>query len=238
MSYALTHINPLRSDDGSIMYTEPVFTFASDYVFRRLASMFQKGLVLEATAWFSAGGEIAAQKYGAATAGWVFERICLWCVPLAGREICCEPLGANLPPLDKFTLPALQLLSNWWKEEKNLMPNLLYQPTVANMEAGDGFCVVKINGADMLVVLQITTAASHPVKATGLKRLYEAFPQAVRSKIGRKILIFVTPQDGKLRTLQTFHTLKDEEFKRGSDIPAPASEFEQWVYRYNPVITD
>ena len=237
MSYALTHVNPLRTDDGRIKYSVPVLTFASDYVFRRIASIFQQGMLLEATAWFSAGGEIAAQKYGAATAGWMFERICLWCVPLAGREICCEPLGANLPPLDKFTLPAIQLLSPRWKEEKNLMPNLLYQPTVANMEAGDGFCVVKINGTDMLVVLQITTAASHPVKATGLLRIYEAFPQAVRSKIGRKILVFVTPMEGKLMTLQKFHTLKDDEYIRESDIPAQASEFEQWVYRYNPAVS-
>ena len=236
--YTLIHINPLTSEDGSVIYSDIMFTFASDYVFRRLKSIIQKSLVLEATAWFCAGGEISVQKYGAATARWMFKRICLWCVPLAGRELCCEPLGANLPPLDKFTLPDIEVLSFPWKQEQNLVPNLLYQSSIADMEAGDSFCVMEINDAHMLIVLQVTNAASNPVKANGLKLIYDAYPEAVRNKIKRKLLIFVTPKDGKLQTAQPFDTKNHAFFKRPGDIPLEAANFEQWKYEYVPVITD
>ena len=89
-----------------------------------------------------------------------------------------------------------------------------------------------MNGETILIVLQVTVAEMHPIKANGLTYIYHAFTESIRQQINRKIIVFVTPVDGKLRTKQPLHTQGRTTFKRDQDIPAEAINFEQWVYRH------
>ena len=233
INYTLIHINPCRDSDGRYLYSDSniSYTFASDYVFRKLCDYHRDGLLAEAASLFNAGGDIACQKLGGASAGNLFEKLCLWLVPVAGRTITCESLETRE---NQFVaaIPNYEILNRTWKEEHNLVPGVLYQPAVSNMEAGDAFCVLLMNGETILIVLQITVAEMHPIKANGLTYIYHAFTESIRNQINRKIIVFVTPVDGKLRTKQPLHTQGRTTFKRDQDIPAEAINFEQWVYRH------
>ena len=80
-------------------------------------------------------------------------------------------------------------------------------------------------------MFQVTIGSTHPIKANGLKTICEAFSDEMRSKIARKVFMFVIPFDGKLHSLQPLHTVKSKTFDDESRIPVNARDFEQWVYR-------
>ena len=233
INYTLIHINPPRDADGRFLYSDSdlVFTFASDYVFRKLCDYHSKGLLADAAALFNSEGDIACRKLGGASAGNLFAKFCLWLAPVAGRTITCESLETREVPV-VAAIPNCQILHRSWKEEHNLVPAVLYQPAVSNMEAGHAFCVLLVNGETILIVLKVTVKEMHPIKADGLTRIYHAFTESIRKQINRKMIIFVTPVAGKLRTKQHIYTQGTTPFNRDQDIPAEAENFEQWVCRY------
>eukprot|EP01036_Dinobryon_divergens_P029800 gene29800-38949_t len=84
-SYDLVHINPPVLQDNTIVYMSfQEYTFASDFVFQKLMS--PAALMAEAASWFNARGDLTSDKLGAASAGDLFEKICLWMVRAALRE--------------------------------------------------------------------------------------------------------------------------------------------------------
>jgi hypothetical protein len=187
--------------------------------------------VTEAKNWFNAGGGLASEKLGAVSAGHLFEKICLWLVPFAGRMISPVTLRQDQMALGDITLPQMQTLVCNWKELHNLQCNVLYQPLIANLESGDAFCLLQLVNEYSLIVLQVTVGEKHPVKANGLKEIFQAFPVDIKARITRKVIIFVTPMEGKLRTLQPLHN-QDDKVMALANIPHDARNFEQWVYRH------
>ena len=62
----------------------------------------------EVTGWFDAGGGIASAKLGGATAGYLFEKLCLHLLPMAGLEIAeneCISLIKGQLPLGAYQVP-------------------------------------------------------------------------------------------------------------------------------------
>ena len=227
VDYSIIHINPPRADDGKYIYSDVsiVYTFASDFIFRKLCEYYKECLLKEATALYNDDIHHACKTLGGASAANLFEKLCLWLAPVAGRTITCESLETNKDPM-VVTIPKFEILPYNWKEEHNLLSGVLYQPTVSNMEFGNAFCVVLIDGVHVLIVFQFTVEEMHSVKANGLSVIYDAFTESVREKISRKMIIFVTPVDGILRTKQPPHTQSDEDVSL-------ARNFEKWLYRHH-----
>ena len=109
-----------------------------------------------------------------------------------------------------ITLPDREILPRQWKtargRDRNLSPGVLYQPRIANLESGDCFCVIDWEEGYMLVVLQMTVGAVHPIKVNGLRDIVLAYPMQIRSELVSKVLVFVTPTDGALDGQQPYHT--------------------------------
>jgi len=236
-SYALVHINPPTLPDGSLLYDckKPVHTFASDYVFERLQMIFLRAQVTNAANWFNAGGGFASEKLGAVSAGHLFEKMCLWLVPLSGLTITPRPLDKRQQNDSlSIPIPTMERLAYNWRELKNLQVDRLYQPLISNFEFGNSFCLLQLTVLT-LIVFQITVGEKHPVKANGLKSIVQAFPESIRSRIGRKLIVFVTPMEGKIRDVQSIISQKGKEM---SKVSVDAQNFEQWVYCHKVVLDD
>jgi predicted Rdx family selenoprotein len=142
----------------------------------------------------------------------------------------CVSLKEGQAPLGDIKFPLQCLLQCQWKLRDNLLSNVLYQPQVSNLEAGDAFCLIKqADGTFMLIVLQITIAERHPVKVNGLKVIVNAYSEQMKANITRKIILFVIPVDGELRTCQPLHT-QNNRFVEDAKLPPEAKNFEQWAY--------
>ena len=188
--------------------------------------------------WFHTGGDAAVAKYGYDVASYIFEKICLWIIPLENRTISCESLSSpNTLSLNPITLPTVTLLTHHWKKEGCLVPYVLYQPKVTNLDFGHAFCVLQIHNSLTFIILQITIAEYYPIQLNGVKCIWNAFSEEVRTSTKRKIIIFVTPLDGKLRTIQPYHMGKDIVFKDNTTCHEE-DNIEQWVLRYNSLITE
>jgi hypothetical protein len=135
----------------------------------------------------------------------------------------------------------VQVLEYHWKENahddetKKLQPNALYQPKISNLESGDAFCVLQCPGAPdgspqyALIVLQITVGSVHPVKMNGLHDIVLSYPSAIQDMMIKKLLVFVTPPDGKLNSIQKLIT---KDGKDALHVPPAVQGFEQCVYRH------
>ena len=228
-SYSLVHFNPPRTDKGKYIYQSVrcEYTFASMYVFQKLMADFKKSKLREVVNWFNSRDDLVLQKYGGSFARDLFVWLCLFYIPLSGRKILCEPLNNEQSPLGNFVLPEMELLSSPWVKEGNLKPMVLYVPTASNMQLGDAFCAMDINGMKVLLVFQMTVPEAHPVKANDLVKITKAFPVATRMGFQRKIIVFVMPFQGKLRHWQPLRTRKGKVFR-----DLGTQNFEQWTYRY------
>lgn len=199
-------------------------------------------LVTLASYLFDTGGNVAVKEQGAESAGHLFEKICLWLVPLAGATISsgdCVALGRGemRTPLGNLKLPPMNTLSYDWKREENLVADVFYQPLITNLESGFAFCVLtQADGSFMLIVLRVTIAETHAIKGNDLHDIFKAFPLAIREhitrSITRSILLFVTPFGGKLNSLQSFHSQPSEV---AIEWPDCVRYIEQWVYRHRLV---
>lgn len=238
-SYMLLHMNPPWSPSADDwLYNEfEVHSFASDEIFKIIAEKHRSRLLAEPIYLFNAG--VASEVYGGGSAGNLFEKICLWLKPIAGQTIAVQTLSK---PTESFNihLPLMNLLEYHWKENarddatKKLQPNILYQPKISNLESGDAFCVLPSGfGQDeqpafLLVVLQITVGENHPIKVNGLHDIVLAYPEFIQQRIIKKMLVFVTPLDGKLNSVQPLHTQQN---KVAQVIPKLVQGFEQCVCR-------
>jgi hypothetical protein len=154
------------------------------------------------------------------------------------------PIAADT---EDFQVPATrELLSMDWKKAHQLEANKLYVPRVDNMESGDAFYLVPTDGSSassalaagrgreqayMLVVLQVTVAASHPVKANGLVDIVDAFPEALQSNIKKKALLFVKDAHGTFDKEQAIVN-QARKVMAPMNIPIKIRDFEQYVCSY------
>jgi hypothetical protein len=229
-SYMLVHINPPKSIDGDFEYGSSgiVYSFASDIIFQRLMEKYQAQMLAGAANLFNCGAAI--ETYGAVSAGNLFEKICLWLKPLNGLHITAASLSGGADVI--FDVPAARdLLCHDWKKTARLDANVLILPRISNLESGDAFFVQQSGSESfMMVIFQVTVGKTHPVKANGLKDILMAYPENVRNKITRKILVFVIPTHGTLDKEQKLRTQKDEEAVL---LPIIVKNFQQYVYRHN-----
>ena len=238
MNYYIIHINPPRDQNDNTKYdyeSKQEFSFASDYVLKRIMVNRDTMLSAELLKWFEPGGDTAAKHFGAVSAGLLFEKICLWLAPVAEKTIVPITLNDEQVPLGSVKLPKYRTLPLDWDKSKTpyLKPNLLYQPMISNLESGDAFGLVQIGDDNyMLIVIQVTTAHKHPVKVNGLKTIVSAFPEELRKLIKRKVILFVTPIDGHITTMQPLHS-KENKVIKAMNIPKEAKDFEQWLYRHS-----
>ncbi len=198
-----------------------------------MKSNYTRGLVTEFSNWFNAGGGLVSEKLGAVSAGHLFEKICLWLVPLSGKTISIHGLPPTPhPSAETINVPStVKYLAYNWKKLHNLEIGVLHQPLISNLESGDAFCVIEVGLALILIVLQPTIAEHHPVKANGLTDIVQAFSPDIRARIARKLIVFVTPVGGKLATSQPIHN-QDGKVMAPTNIPLEARNFEQMVYRH------
>jgi hypothetical protein len=225
-NYMLVHINPPMSSDGDYEYDgKTVYSFASDYVFKQLMEKHNGQMLARAIGLFNSGA--ASETIGAASAGNLFEKVCLWLKPLDGKCITADSLegGDNV----QFDVPAgRHMLSHDWKETGQLPVNALILPRISNLESGDAFCVTQCGSNSFrLVVFQITVGVSHPVKVNGLLKIVQAFPEGVRNNITDKWLFFVIPKHCALNKMQRLVTQKGTQFAH------LVSDFKQFVYRHD-----
>eukprot|EP00349_Pseudokeronopsis_sp_Brazil_P005188 CAMPEP_0202968314 /NCGR_PEP_ID=MMETSP1396-20130829/13571_1 /ASSEMBLY_ACC=CAM_ASM_000872 /TAXON_ID= /ORGANISM="Pseudokeronopsis sp., Strain Brazil" /LENGTH=299 /DNA_ID=CAMNT_0049694489 /DNA_START=464 /DNA_END=1360 /DNA_ORIENTATION=- len=226
-SYMLVHINPpFMPDKGDWDYLGlGIHSFASYEIFKRLSMSFESYMLSNSCNLFTTGA--AKNKLGAGSAGNLFENIVLWLRPIAEETITLKALS-NSEERIELTLPSSQILPTHWKANKTedrLNPGYLYKPRTSNLESGDCFCVVEHNGGYWLLVLQMTVASTHPVKVNGLKEIVLAYSLEVQYALTRKLIVFVIPQNGELRTLQPLHT---QTGKVAEVIPAQVEGFEQF----------
>jgi hypothetical protein len=236
-SYMLLHMNPPWSpNDNDWLYNHrAVHSFASDTIFKSIVHKHASRLLAEPINLFNG---VASDVYGGGSAGNLFEKICLWLKPIAGQRITAQ----SMETANKYeiNLPLMALLEYHWKENarddesKRLQPNILYQPKISNLESGDAFCLLPFGRADdgqpvfQLVVLQITVGENHPVKVNGLHDIILAYPEFIQHKIIKKLLVFLTPSDGKLNSIQPLHTKQN---KVAQAIPNLVKGFEQCLCR-------
>ena len=231
-SYMILHKNPPWSPEHNDWLYEQrsVYSFASDEIFKSFAEKHRVRLLAEPINLSNDG--VASEVYN------LFEKICLWLKPIANQTISVE-LISNPSNSFRLTLPAMAILDYHWKENarndlsKKLLPNNLYQPKISNLESGDAFCVIPWGEQDLqplfcVVILQMTVGENHPVKVNGLHDIILAYPDEIQNWIVEKLLVFITPVDGKLSTVQPYHT---QEGKVAERIPNLARGFRQCVCR-------
>jgi hypothetical protein len=183
-----------------------VHSFASDDIFNLLAKKYESYLLSKLISLLNAG--VASEVYGGGSAGNLFEKVVLWLKPIAKKTITVKSFVDDTEK--NITLPDREILPRQWKTARgrdgNLSPGVLYQPRIANLESGDCFCVIDWEEGYMLVVLQMTVGAVHPIKVNGLRDIVLAYPMQIRSELVSKVLVFVTPTDGALDGQQPYHT--------------------------------
>jgi hypothetical protein len=226
-SHMIVHINP----QSETVYSRYNYSFASDQIFQRLCAMFNQSLIANACNLFNSG--VSSDTFGGASAGNLFEKVCLWLVPLNGKSIEATSLESGRPL--NFTFPHdISVLTSDWRSAKSQEMNqdVLYQPKFANLESGDAFCVIADPEAQeklMLIVVQITVAEHHSVKVNGLHTIWNSYSNDIQQRIHRKALLFVTPSEGKLCTKQYLVTQSEQIHRK---IPPIFSDLEQFRYRY------
>jgi hypothetical protein len=228
-SYMLVHVNPpWITLENRYRYDLHVWSFASDEIFKRIGDKYIKRTISGAINILNAG--VASEVLGGGSAGHLFEKICLWLVPIAGKTltICSLEKGMSY----SIALPASTTLLEYHWEKQTLLTNTLYQPKISNLESGDAFCVIECKGDDGIMVLallvfQFTVGEHHPIKVNGLVKILKAFKNLV---IAKKLFIFVTPDVGKLKDVQRFHT---KENLVAQKIPEGVRSFEQFLCKYS-----
>jgi hypothetical protein len=203
----LIHRNPQQDDNGNFQYEVLkkiiIYSFASKYILIKLTNKYKDFLITEAKEKFLIGTSFGGED------GKQFERLCLHVCKFSDKKFSANPLDKteNLISFDIQFPESEYLVRNWSRNSVNLRENVLYLPTIENLESGDAFCVKELNGVSTLIVLQITIADKHPVKINGLDKINNYFVNA-GVPITDKILIFVTPVNGKLTRKQNLTTTK------------------------------
>ena len=242
-NYMIIHINPpgLEDDSDWNFRGEKVYSFASDIIFQKLTRDFDRKILNDAVNIFNRG--VSSERYGAATAGLLFEKFCLYAYPLYNQVLKLQPLEqttsdetqSNKMQSIYLQLPSeMEHLDRFFVDKKDLKPDIFYQPRISNLESGDAFCMIAVteNGriAYKLIILQITVAEKHAVKINGLQKIIAAYPDEIATNIIEKALVFVTPKCGKLNSFQSYVNRDGKSPKQ--NIPKDIAEFKQYVVEY------
>jgi hypothetical protein len=180
-----------------------VFSFASPYVLRRLLSLNNNMLVTDVRNKYVAG------TFRGGDEGNEFERLCLHGFKISDVEFDAQPLTENAQPT-KVKFPPKQVLAlNWRQSENYLEANVLYIPPYGNLESGDAFCLIEINGRWTVVIIQCTIAENHPVKQNDVKIIYDCYAKNQELKVDDTVIIFMIPAYGKLKVKQPLVTSKN-----------------------------
>lgn len=204
----LVHRNPLQRADGSFDYEalDKVvnFHFASPYVLNKIRERFKQEIVSKAKAKYAVG------TFSGGSDGSEFELLCFHGFKFCNVIFPIVPLnGTTGLHKVEVVFPDMEVLTLDWKCRIDyLKPNVLYVPPYGNLESGDGFCVLTINGIQTLIILQCTIAENHPVKANGVAVIRKAMCDVSKVSVEDVILVFVTPSKGKLRTKQNIVSQK------------------------------
>ena len=208
VSDVLVHRNPEKKLDGSYNYNaEPcAYSFASPYVLRRLLALNNNILVTDARNKYNAG------TFRGGDDGNEFELLCLHGFKISDVEFLAQPLTDGAQP-KQVKFPAKRVLALNWREEVNnyLEANVLYIPPYGNLESGDAFCLIEINGRWTLVILQCTIAENHPVKQNGMKVIYDCYKKNLALTVDDTVIMFMIPLNGQLKTKQPVVTQKKGE---------------------------
>ena len=204
ISDVLIHRNPPVNNVGSFVYGAPitVYTVASSYIFQKLLAFKSDQYSAQMKQKFNGG------MFGGGDDGKLFEYLCLNVFQFAGKDFNIASLSSNARQVI-ITVPATKtiLTPNWRTIE--LQQDILYVPSHDTLESGDAFCLLSVLGVLTVIVLQITIDESHPVKMNGLRVIADRFPNAVQ-----QLLVFVTPQNGKLCQSQNMLTTESKVAQR------------------------
>ena len=200
----LIHRNPVKNSNGSYNYNAQLYaySFASPYILRCLLALNNNLLATE-----------DRDKYNTGTFhgdnGNVFELLCLHGFKISDVDFLAQPLTDGTQP-KKVKFPAKRVLAMNWREEVNnlLEANVLYIPPYGNLESGDAFCLIEIDGRWTLVILQCTIAENHPVKQNGIQVIYDCYKKNQTLTVDDVVIMFMTPLNGKLQTKQPLVTQK------------------------------
>jgi len=204
VSDVLVHRNPQMVEQKYNYSAKPcVYSFASPYVLRRLLVLNNNLLVTDARNKYNAG------TFRGGDDGNEFELLCLHGFKISDVEFLAQPLTDGAQPT-QVKFPAKRVLALNWREEENnyLEANVLYIPPYGNLESGDAFCLIEINGRWTLVILQCTIAENHPVKQNGMKIIYDCYKKNPALKVDDTVIMFMIPLNGKLKTKQPVVTQK------------------------------
>lgn len=200
ISDVLIHRNPPVNDAGNYVYggKPVVYTVASSHVFEKLLGFSRSQYSAEMQSKFNGG------IFSGGEDGKLFEYLCLNVFTFLERSFDIVSLN-NLNPTQRITVPTIKtiLTPNW--RTVMLEQDVLYVPSHGTMESGDAFCLLNVQGVPSVIVFQITIAEFHPVKMRGLRVISDRF-----SNVGQQYLVFVTPLNGKLCTLQNLLTTESK----------------------------
>lgn len=197
-SYLLVHMHPSNYNTDFVQYKTwmDYFTFATPYIWEILYQMNVTMILSAARNYFNQG--IGAIR--GSLAGYQFENLCLRGIPLSGQNLEVRSLSVPSAPPERITFPAMAFLEGDWKAG-TLLEDRLYVPKIGNLESGDAFFVQN----RIVYLLQITVGEEHPVKANRLKTIGQSLAHL---DIEDYRLVFVVPNNGKLRAAQRITTQK------------------------------
>jgi hypothetical protein len=218
----LIHRNPPVDENGNFLYSGPeiVYSFASVLLFTKLYAKYRDIIITQACAKYINGLSYSAQDED------IFESLSFLCFKLSGRYNVKSLAGGKdiilkIPDRMEF------LPNNWKVNDTTFIPklNTLFYPVYKNMESGDAFYVISEGGVNSLVIIQATTRRTHPVKANGLNIIFEICSKIC--DISTKVLVFLTPPNPCLNTLQNIYPEKDDMISR---IPSAIGDFQTNQY--------
>jgi hypothetical protein len=243
-SYALIHINPARDPTTcKIDYAKKIFSFASPNILTWATKINIAQLKAKAINIFN--NDDPRKHFSGGSAGLYLERLCLWISPICGQSlemkrlvddgISEETLILQLPK-ERNDFSSLRLYVNGTNK---LAVNTFYVPSYTTLESCDAFCLMddaNEAGKYILLMIQITVAKTHPVKANGLNEIYKAYSTEATSNISRMILLFVTHHHSQMNKMQNI-TNQQSAVMDPSNIPVKIRDMRQYIWKYEfPVI--
>ena len=231
VSHMLTRIDP--ADDTTFIGRE--YCVASTYVMGRLCDVHQSIMLDELRNVVNmkqdSGGifEYLAARYGLANDDHKMHRLTLpTTIPSQNAPPPSLPAQARTLSFGPYERLPMEWRDGSWTPR----PGTLYYQNVNNLKSVDAFM---IDDWKELFLFQMTVGVAHPVKAIGLKDIYELFSKRSPTLVTSATLVFVTPADSALVTAQPLLSSKNKVYKRNDDIAESIKHMqtEQFVIRLN-----
>jgi hypothetical protein len=225
----LLHQNlPLCEKTGNYLFKGMAYySFASNFVFRKLFSYYSDRLLANAKITVLLGLGTFFND------GHLFKTLLLYYFGINGKEFCATCLIKRSHEHIQVKFPSETELFpvNWNKDPSfKLQPNVLYCPPYRILESGDAFCAVPCPNGHLLMVIVITTERTHTVMGNGLNAIYEKY-NASRMKIVNGRLIFFTPTNSLLNvSSQRIPTHKGQEYE-SEELNLPLHWFHENQYK-------